>query len=412
MKQKKLYKTLEAIASQKFNSEEEMLVSVLQQLVEDEQSAVKGGRIWSLEQKKKSYKLLFQTGSVDEIKKDFILQIKDYPIFDLVSRERTVLADETNLYLRSKGIFKYSASGIGSRIRIENKPYYEFLLALNSDAIDDELRYTLNIVATVLTSQLRQRRISESQLKLISRIDEAKQLQRSILPEHEYNFQNYEMFGLTVPADTLGGDFFDYLPIGGGEERIGIAVGDVANKGIAAAAEAFYISGALRMVSTFQIKISPMMKRMNELINKIFSDDRFASFFYGELSTDKKGLFLYANAGHNPPIFIRQNSKEISYLDPTGPLLGPAPKAKYDTENINFDPGDVLVIYTDGITEAMNREGDLYEDEERLEKVIRNTIHLSPKEIAYSILDDVIRFSADGIYSDDKTLVIIKRKNL
>jgi sigma-B regulation protein RsbU (phosphoserine phosphatase) len=410
MKQKKLYKTLEAIASQKFSSEEEMLVSVLQQLVEDEQFAVKGGRIWSLEAKKKSYKLLFQTGSVEEIKKDFILQIKDYPIFDLLTKDRTVLADETNLYLRSKGIFKYSASGIGSKVRVEGKSYYEYMLALNSDNIDDELSFTLNIVATVLTSQLRQRRISESQRKLISRIDEAKELQKSILPEHEYFFQNYEMFGLTVPADTLGGDFFDYLPIGGGEERMGVAVGDVASKGIAAAAEAFYISGALRMVSTFQIKISPMMKRMNELINKIFSDDKFASFFYGELSTDKKGLFLYANAGHNPPIFIRQDTKELAYLEPTGPLLGPAPKAKYATENINFNPGDVLVIYTDGITEAMNRDGDLYE-ENRLEEVILNTAHLSPKEIAYSILDDVIRFSADGIYSDDKTLVIIKRKN-
>lgn len=410
MKQKKLYKTLEAIASQKFGSEEEMLVSVLQQLVEDEQFAVKGGRIWSLEAKKKSYKLLFQTGSVEEIKKDFILQIKDYPIFDLLTKDRTVLADETNLYLRSKGIFKYSASGIGSKVRVEGKSYYEYMLALNSDNIDDELSFTLNIVATVLTSQLRQRRISESQRKLISRIDEAKELQKSILPEHEYFFQNYEMFGLTVPADTLGGDFFDYLPIGGGEERMGVAVGDVASKGIAAAAEAFYISGALRMVSTFQIKISPMMKRMNELINKIFSDDKFASFFYGELSTDKKGLFLYANAGHNPPIFIRQDTKEITYLEPTGPLLGPAPKAKYATENINFNPGDVLIIYTDGITEAMNRDGDLYE-EDRLEEVILNTAHLSPKEIAYSILDDVIRFSADGIYSDDKTLVIIKRKN-
>ncbi|HEX2984067.1 MAG TPA: PP2C family protein-serine/threonine phosphatase [Ignavibacteriales bacterium] len=410
MKQKKLYKTLEAIASQKFSSEEEMLVSVLQQLVEDEQFAVKGGRIWSLEAKKKSYKLLFQTGSVDEIKKDFILQIKDYPIFDLLTKDRTVLADETNLYLRSKGIFKYSASGIGSKARVDGKSYYEYMLALNSDNIDDELSFTLNIVATVLTSQLRQRRISESQRKLISRIDEAKELQKSILPEHEYFFQNYEMFGLTVPADTLGGDFFDYLPIGGGEERMGVAVGDVASKGIAAAAEAFYISGALRMVSTFQIKISPMMKRMNELINKIFSDDKFASFFYGELSTDKKGLFLYANAGHNPPIFIRQDTKELTYLEPTGPLLGPAPKAKYATENINFNPGDVLIIYTDGITEAMNRDGDLYE-EDRLEEVILNTAHLSPKEIAYSILDDVIRFSADGIYSDDKTLVIIKRKN-
>jgi sigma-B regulation protein RsbU (phosphoserine phosphatase) len=105
---------------------------------------------------------------------------------------------------------------------------------------------------------------------------------------------------------------------------------------------------------------------------------------------------------------IRSKTGEISHLLPTGPLLGPSPHAKYETENINFQVNDVLVIYTDGIVESFNAYGELY-DEARLEKVIKNTRNLTPKEIAYKILDDVIHFSKDGKYSDDKTLVVIKR---
>jgi serine phosphatase RsbU (regulator of sigma subunit) len=408
MKFKRLYRTIETVASGKFASEGEMLITILNLIVHKEEVGITGGRIWQLDLENQSYHLIFQTGSVEKIKSDFQIPIKEYPIFDMIANERTVMANETNAILRKKGIFKYSASGVGSKRKINNKIYYEYLLALNSDNIDDELRYTLNIVATVLTFQLKQKRISESEKNLKADIDKAKQLQKSILPEHEYKFHNYEMFGLTIPAAIVGGDFFDYVKIGEDEERLGIVVGDAASKGLSAAAEAMYISGAIRMACTFQIKISLLMKRMNELIHKIFSEEKFATLFYGEISLDKNGLFLYSNAGHNPPMFIRAKTDELTYLMPTGPLLGPTPHAKYETDNINFQVGDVLVVYTDGITEAQNAVEENFE-ELRLEKIIKEVKHFSPKEIAYKIMDDVILFSKDGIYSDDRTLVIIKR---
>jgi sigma-B regulation protein RsbU (phosphoserine phosphatase) len=148
---------------------------------------------------------------------------------------------------------------------------------------------------------------------------------------------------------------------------------------------------------------------MNELVNKIFSDDKFSTLFYGEISNDKKGLMLFANAGHNPPIFIKAKSKRITYLKPTGPLLGPAPHSRYDTDSLNFEQGDVLVIYTDGITEAANDKYQFYE-EKRLERIIRKNMGKSSKEIAMSIINDVVKFSTDNSkYQDDKTVVIIKR---
>ncbi|MDO8550935.1 MAG: PP2C family protein-serine/threonine phosphatase [Ignavibacteria bacterium] len=408
MDQKKLYKTVETIAHQCFSSEKEMLTEVINQIIEIEEINVTGGRLWKLNTKEEAYDLLYQTGNLEKIDENFKVFIAGYPLFDLVAKERTILGDETNNELRSKGIFKYSASGVGEKFKVDGKAYYEYILALNSDNIDEDLRVTLNIISTALTSQIKQKRYSQSAQVLKADLDKARELQKSILPEHEYKFHNYGLFGVTHPAEIVGGDFFDYLEIGEDQERLGVTIGDAASKGVAAAAEAMYISGALRMASNFEIKISSLMKRMNQLVNKIFADDKFVSLFYGELSTDKSGLFLYSNGGHNPPFFIHSNSDEIIYLNASGPVFGPSPHAKYTVENINFQKGDVLLIYSDGITDSANHDFEAY-GEERLINMLRKNKHLSPKEITYNILEDVIKFSKGGKYSDDKTLVVIKR---
>jgi len=150
------------------------------------------------------------------------------------------------------------------------------------------------------------------------------------------------------------------------------------------------------------------MKKMNRLVNKIFTDDKFASFFYGELSTEQNGLFLYSNAGHNPPIFLKKDSDHVTLLNPTGPVFGPAPNAKYSVDNINIMPGDLLFIYSDGVTDAADKKFENY-GEERLIKLLKKIKHLSAKEITYSVLDDVIKYSKNGQYQDDRTIVAIKR---
>ncbi len=410
MDQKKLHKMIETIASKKFSSDEELLKTVLREIVEDATiHHINGGRIWKLVPELAGYKLLYQCGKIQKLSSDLVIRIKDYPTFDLISRERTILGNETHELLRKKGIFKFSASGLGFKSKVYGKPYFDYILALNSDTMNEELRITLSIIATTLTSQIKQRRYSASANNLKADLDKARQLQKSILPEHEYSFFNYDIYGVTYPAEIVGGDFFDYLEVGDSKEVLGIALGDAASKGVAAAAEAMYLSGALRMASNFEIKISPLMQRMNQLVNKIFEDDKFISIFYGELIADEKGLFLYANAGHNPPIFLKSKTGKVEMLHPTGPVLGPAPHVKYTIESVSFEVGDVLVIYSDGITESANANYDEF-GEKRLVKVIRRNIEKTPKEITYAILDEVINFSKEGKYFDDKTLVVIKRK--
>jgi len=406
--QKKLHRLVESIASGKFKSEEEMLITTVNEIVGNENIDVTGGRIWKLNEQAETYNLLYQTGKIEKIDTKFQIDIHRYSILDLIAKQRTILAKETISTLRKKGIFKYSASGVGGRKKIKDKFFYDYLLALNSEKIDEDFRINLNIIATALTAQIKQRRTSASVNYLKADIDKARQLQKSILPEHEFKFHDYELYGITHPAEIVGGDFFDYLQHSNEDERLGVTIGDAASKGVGAAAEAMYISGALRMASGFELKIAALMRRMNQLVNLIFEDDKFASLFYGELTTHKGGLFLFANAGHNPPIFLKTKTNETELLQPTGPVLGPAPDAKYYVESVNFSKGDLLLLYSDGIIDSANDKFEAY-GEERLLKKLKELSKSKTGEIALGILDDVIRFSKNGKYADDMTLVAIKK---
>lgn len=403
-----LYKTVETIASRYFPTEVKLLSTVIDELVSDRKIKFNGGRLWVLDHDKKAYKLIYQKGKVRQIEKNFFIGIHDYPNFKRFASERTIIDSETNSDLIARGIDKFFASGAGNKIKLDSFYFYEYLLAFNSNTLDNDFKYSLDIIATVITSKLKQWRSASVEKYLKADIDKARQIQKSILPEHEFKFYDYDLYGITFPAEIVGGDFFDYIPGGADKDRLAVVLGDAASKGVGAAAEAMYISGALRMASTFEIKIAPFMKRINELVNKIFTDDKFASMFYGELSADKSGLFLFANAGHNPPMFLDSNSGAIQRLNPTGTVLGPSPTAHYTVENINFKPGDILLIFSDGITESTDAEYREF-GEKRLEQILRKLKKESAKKIAIEILDSVVKFSSYGKYNDDKSVVVIKK---
>lgn len=150
----------------------------------------------------------------------------------------------------------------------------------------------------------------ESKAKLnIAELEKAREIQKNILPEHEYTFGNYEVFGVSIPEMIVGGDFFDYIP-SSDNETLGIAIGDAASKGISAAAQALYVSGALKMGVEFDIRVSTLFNKINKLIYEIFPFERFVTLFYCTLFKDEDGLCLYMNAGHNLPIFYCSQTKK------------------------------------------------------------------------------------------------------
>lgn len=152
-----------------------------------------------------------------------------------------------------------------------------------------------------------------------------------------------------------------------------------------------------------------MLRRINTINRRMFPNDRFLTLCYCELFDGDEGLMLYSNAGHCKPIHYHAAGRRCSELSVTGPVIGLVPDAQFNVTNANIMAGDVLVLYTDGISEANNGE-DEYQ-EARIMAVIMRTAQLSAKEICLEILQDVQTFSADGVYSDDKTVVVIKRKS-
>lgn len=413
MDQRKLYKTLDLIIKEapKFDSDDQFLLYVIEQIIKTEEVQIIGGRLWKLNTIRDSYILVEQIGEMGLIEENYELKVEEYPNFKEVGVHRSVLEKETDVYLREKGIHLYSATGIGERFRLrkDSSVYflYQYIIAFNAKTLDSVLLNTLNIIGTTLSSLLRSRQIESSVRENIEEMEKASEIQKNILPDHEQSFGNYEIFGISLPEKVVGGDFFDYLTYED-HDKIGVVIGDAASKGFSAAAQALYVSGALKMGAEYNIKMTSMITKINHLIYDTFPFERFVTLCYCELLTDKKGLCQYINAGHNSPMFYNSSRDLIEVLETTGPVLGPSPSQKYYTESINFDINDILVLYTDGIVEANDEEFRFYGDE-RLKELICSSKDRTPKEICELIVEDVQKFSAKSKYSDDKTVVVIKR---
>ncbi len=413
MDQRKLYKTLDLIIKEapKFDSDDQFLLYVIEQIIKTEEVQIIGGRLWKLNPLKDSYTLVEQIGEMGLIEENYELVVDEYPNFKEVGVHRSVLERETDSYLLEKGIQLYSATGVGERYRFKKGKevyfLYQYIIALNAKALDSVLLNTLNIIGTTLSSLLKSRQIESSVRENIEEMEKASEIQKNILPDHEQSFGNYEIFGISLPEKVVGGDFFDYLTYED-HDKIGVVIGDAASKGFSAAAQALYVSGALKMGAEYNIKMTSMITKINHLIYDTFPFERFVTLCYCELLTDKKGLCQYINAGHNSPMFYNSSKDQIEVLETTGPVLGPSPSQKYYTESINFDINDILVLYTDGIVEANDEDFTFYGDE-RLKALISSLKESTPKEICELIVEDVQKFSAKSRYSDDKTVVVIKR---
>jgi sigma-B regulation protein RsbU (phosphoserine phosphatase) len=409
MTQRTLYRLIENIGARQFDSEEGMLIAILEEIVRNERTNVTGGRLWKLLPNERKYRLMSERGNIESVGIGFEIRLKGYAVFDQVARKRTVLADETNRALRKKGIIKYSATGIGNRVTLGDLAYYEYLMAFNTTDNNLEFKYILSIAGQAVTQLLSNRRSEKEKQSLLSEMELARDLQRRLLPEHEFSFGRYDLYGVSLPELTVGGDFFNYYPMVEDPDRMAVSIGDAASKGFSAAVQALFVSGALMMSVEAEGRISSMLRRINTINRRIFPHERFMTLCYCELFDGEEGLMLYSNAGHCKPIHYHAARKSCTELSVTGPVIGLIPDAHFSVTNTNIMAGDVMVLYTDGISEANN--GEIEYQEQRIVDVIMRSAHLSAKEICVGILQDVQTFSAEGVYSDDKTVVVIKRKN-
>lgn len=408
MDQHRLYRTLKSLADQKFRSEEQLLTFILESIIQIEEIPIKGGRIWKLEPTTGTYRVVKQYGEMDPIPKNFRLRASDYPMFLQLARKGALVGTETHRYLRLKGIRMYAATGVGEFVKWKGHDLYPYVIAINGEYLRNEMMFALNIISNVVTTALKNRLIERRAKQLAEDLDKAHEIQRSILPEHELRFHNYDLYGVSLPDRVVGGDFFDYLHASDDKDRLGVVIGDAASKGLSAAAQALYVSGALRMGIEYQTKLSTFISKINKLVSQTFSAEHFVSMVYAELTASDNGLVFYINAGHNNPILLRCNPDSVETLPATGQLLGPFPNEKYATEFTLMKKGDILLLHTDGITDASNEHREMY-GQQRIIRHLRENRTKTPREICQLLLEDVQKFSKIAEYSDDKTIVVIKR---
>jgi serine phosphatase RsbU (regulator of sigma subunit) len=241
-------------------------------------------------------------------------------------------------------------------------------------------------------------------LSLKGELEVAREIQLAMLPTGTYSAGDAEICGVTRPANTVGGDFYDILPLKDG--RVLVTIGDVAGKGSPAALLMALLLAVLRTLVDEDLAPTALVARLNRQICRHSPASRFITLFYA-VYTPGSGALTYVNAGQNPPLLRRANGT-LERLEGTGVALGMFDESQYTAVDTRVDPGDLLVLYSDGITEAEDPAGRPFE-ESGLERLVAARGGESPAVLAPAILRAVEAHARDSRFTDDLTVLILKR---
>lgn len=239
---------------------------------------------------------------------------------------------------------------------------------------------------------------------LLKELEIARGLQQRLLPQAAPSIAGLDIAAHNEPAREVGGDFYDFIPVT--EDNWGFAIADVSGKGMPAAMFMGLSRTIVRASAAGDPAAADAIRQANELICRDSTSGMFVTLFYAVLDTRWKHL-RYVNAGHNPPLLFRKGLEEVRQLKTGGIALGIAPHIDLREASIDLLPGDTLVMYTDGITEAINDRNELF-GLERLVQTIRSNGTLSAKGLVEKIQDDVLRFAGGEPQFDDITLMVLK----
>jgi sigma-B regulation protein RsbU (phosphoserine phosphatase) len=265
----------------------------------------------------------------------------------------------------------------------------------------------LTVMANVAAIRVESARLAEvEQAERIMKRDlsQAAEIQRRILPETAPEVPGLQLAGFNAPCRTVGGDYYGFITYPSG--RVGLALGDVSGKGMAAALMVMAFEARLRVLVEDTENPATLVVRLNKITCANCPSNRFITFFFSVLDP-VTGNLAFANAGHNPPIVVR-TSGEVEMLDGGGPVLGVLAIAPYSEQQAQLGPGDLLVVYSDGVTEAANTAEEEY-GEERLIEVLKRRRADSSDTIVSAVMESLNRFTSGAPQADDITLVVAKR---
>ena len=248
-----------------------------------------------------------------------------------------------------------------------------------------------------LLEQVVEKKVMEEELNI------ARTIQLNLLPSSPPELDNYEASALSVSSKQVGGDYYDFIKNG---RYLAFTVADVSGKGVPASLLMASLQASLRSLMDRMTDPVEVIGRLNDVMCDITSSDKFATMFYGCVDLERNEV-AYSNAGHFFPVVIREGGT-VDVLDYSGLILGVTPGFPYETRKTKFKRGDMIVVTTDGVTEAENRAGELY-GEERLHPFLAGMHGSSADEVRDAIVSEVERFSHPIGANDDLTILVVKR---
>ena len=239
----------------------------------------------------------------------------------------------------------------------------------------------------------------------------AAEVQKRLLPSGPPSANIAEFAAISMPARSIGGDYYDFIQVG--DQQIGLALADVSGKGVAAALIMSVVQASLRIIaSDGDISLPRLAARMNDFLYRTTPGNKYATFFYAQVDGDRRQL-RYVNAGHNPPYLVRARANAsiaplpMEELTIGGAVVGMLPGMSYEEATVDLCSGDVLLAYTDGVTEAHNPDSDEF-GEERLKALLSDVAHLSADDIRERISAELKDWIKGAEQYDDLTFVVMK----
>ena len=354
-----------------------------------EELGITGGRIYEINDDD-NYELVSRFGESERGTLGIVVP-KSYKPLELVLENGVVVMDPSD-----PGVDPVLEQRLGARrfaaIAVGETHAHIIAFDVSPELSRDDVLFSLNVIRYSMNQRLRAERYE-------SLIVEAQRIQQSILPQRVPQYAGFDIWGKTVPAEVVSGDFYDFIPIS--DNILGLAIADGSGHGLPAALVVRDIYMGLRMATDRDFKIIRTMEKLNHIIHRGRLTTKFVSLFYGELETG--GILIYCNAGHNYPFLLRGN--RIEYLKNGGPVLGPTPDATYGRGFVKLDAGDLVCLYTDGIVEAHNARDEEF-GLDRLQRLVKANRHRPAEEIGREVLRRVAKWGRRD--PDDRTVVIVK----
>ncbi|HEX4230192.1 MAG TPA: SpoIIE family protein phosphatase [Bryobacteraceae bacterium] len=271
---------------------------------------------------------------------------------------------------------------------------------------DLDLLTVMANVAAIRIEHARLALVEQSEKLMESEFNQASDIQRSLLPTEIPQCPGYELAGSNIPCRTVGGDYYDFLPYSDG--HLGLVVGDVSGKGLPAALMMSSLQARVHMMVETSPEPAAAIEALNRNIAPRCPMGKFITLFYGLLEPST-GQMLYANAGHNYPLLIRADGA-VEQLRGNGMVLGILPNSQYQAYQVDLEPGDVLVLFSDGVTEAREPiDGEEFGDE-RLAHFLLSHKDRPAAEMIESLVSKVRDWSGQMAFADDFTILLVKRQ--